>query len=198
VAGPHAPHPERIYIPDWQIKQAAAPPHPWGSYRHPDSGRRSLGRSSSSARLLPAHATKLFTTLAAEAAKLSEPLGALAIIALIVLGAVVLVASGNLLADHLFKRLQKAVQHRIDQRWKEELAIRALYAPWIDAHPGQWYTIKWGDREMRIRSKGTSRKLSELPKQGNQIGDFYNIEGQTHFFVWMVLDRASTLSWVDP
>ena len=76
--------------------------------------------------------------------------------------------------------------------------MRALYAPWIDAHPGQWYTIKWGQHEMRIRSKGTLRNLSELPNEGNQIGDFYNVEGQAHIFVWTTPAGASTPAWVDP
>jgi hypothetical protein len=122
----------------------------------------------------------------------------LAIIALIVLGTVVLLASGNFLADNLIKGLRDAEQQRIDEGWKKEFAMRALYAPWIDAHPGQWYTIKWDQREMRIHSKGTLRKLSELPKEGNQIGDFYNIECQAHFFVWMIPDGGSTPSWIDP
>ena len=121
----------------------------------------------------------------------------LTIIALIVF-VVVLLAGGNFLADHLIKGLRDAEQQRIEQMWNKELALRALYAPWVDAHPGQWYTIKWGQREMRIHSKGTLRKLSELPKEGNRAGDFYNIEGQTHFFVWMIPDDASVPTWIDP
>jgi hypothetical protein len=130
--------------------------------------------------------------------KIRVPLGALAIVLSIILVSTLLLAGGNFLADSLITRLQAAEQRRIDQGWKEELAIQARYAPWIDAYPGQWYTIKWGQGEMRIRSKGTLRKLSELPKEGNQIGDFYNVEGQAHIFVWTTSGGASAPAWVDP
>jgi hypothetical protein len=38
-------------------------------------------------------------------------------------------------ADSLIRSLRRAGRQRIDQGWKEELEIRAIYAPWIDADP---------------------------------------------------------------
>jgi hypothetical protein len=123
-------------------------------------------------------------------AKLSEPWGALAILALIVLGAVVVMTSGNLLADNLIKRLQIAEQQRIDEGWE------------IWEHhfrPGHLYKLKLPDgRTMQMLFKGTVPTKDALPKDGNRIGDLWNIAGEQSSWVWTAPAGGSVLTWVDP